>query len=342
MKKIGIFCVGTGGHVLPAKNLILQLNDEGVSLEKFIVVTDERGSQYLKDLDIKIYILDIYRSKIGIIGYVFNIYKVLKTILEVRSIIKKDGIKINFSTGSYIAPIASFLSFTSGIQYFGQEQNIYAGLGNKITSLLPAVIFTSYPHTKNIYKKKTIYVGPVVNKDIIKINNINNKGALTIGVQGGSQGSEEINNYIYKFLSTKKITNVNFLHITGKEKADDNLKLENYKQFEFIENMNEYYRKINFQISRSGGGALEAAFLGIPQMLIPFKHGTTSSHQNLNAQYLSNLGAAIIVNSYNEFEKNLLDIISNYEVNQKVKSNKINIQIGNSEITKYLKEALSE
>jgi len=207
---------------------------------------------------------------------------------------------------------------------------------------LPAVIFTSYPHTKNIYKKKTIYVGPVVNKDIIKINNINNKGALTIGVQGGSQGSEEINNYIYKFLSTKKITNVNFLHITGKEKADDNLKLENYKQFEFIENMNEYYRKINFQISRSGGGALEAAFLGIPQMLIPFKHGTTSSHQNLNAQYLSNLGAGIIVNSYNEFEKNLLDIISNYEVNQKVKSNKINIQIGNSEITKYLKEALSE
>ena len=52
MKKIGIFCVGTGGHVLPAKNLILQLNEEGVSLEKFIVVTDERGSQYLKDLDI--------------------------------------------------------------------------------------------------------------------------------------------------------------------------------------------------------------------------------------------------------------------------------------------------
>ena len=104
MKKIGIFCVGTGGHVLPAKNLILQLNEEGVSLEKFIVVTDERGSQYLKDLDIKIYILDIYRSKIGIIGYVFNIYKVLKTILEVWSILKKERIKINFSTGSYIAP----------------------------------------------------------------------------------------------------------------------------------------------------------------------------------------------------------------------------------------------
>ena len=55
MKKIGIFCVGTGGHVLPAKNLILELNDKGVNLENFFVVTDERGSEYLKGLDIKIY-----------------------------------------------------------------------------------------------------------------------------------------------------------------------------------------------------------------------------------------------------------------------------------------------
>ena len=36
-EKKGIFCVGTGGHVLPAKNLIMQLNDEGIDLDKFII-----------------------------------------------------------------------------------------------------------------------------------------------------------------------------------------------------------------------------------------------------------------------------------------------------------------
>ena len=112
MKKIGIFCVGTGGHVLPAKNLITQLNDEGIDLDKFIIITDERGSQYLKNLDIKIYILDIYRSKIGLFGYVLNIYSVMKTLLEIRTIIKKEEIKISLSTGSYIAPIASLLSLS--------------------------------------------------------------------------------------------------------------------------------------------------------------------------------------------------------------------------------------
>ena len=342
MKKIGIFCVGTGGHVLPAKNLITQLNDEGIGLDKFIIVTDERGSKYLKNMDIKIHVLDIYRSKIGLFGYVLNIYRVIKTFLEIRTIIKKEEIKISLSTGSYIAPIASLLSFIFRIKYFGQEQNIYAGLGNKVTSFLPGIIFTSYPETKNIKTKKTIYVGPVINKDIVKINKTNNIDFLTIGVQGGSQGSEEINRYLYKFLNENKTKKVNFLHITGKDKLDNNLKFKNYSQFDFIENMSEYYKKINIQISRAGGGALEAAYLGIPQVLIPFKHGTTSSHQHLNAQYLDNLGAAIVVNSYNEFENILLNVINDYEGIKREMFNNVNIQIGNNEITRYLKEAFNE
>ena len=154
-----------------------------------------------------------------------NIYRVIKTLLEIRTIIKKEEIKISLSTGSYIAPIASLLSFTFRIKYYGQEQNIYAGLGNKVTSFLPGVIFTSYPETKNIKKKKTIYVGPIINKDIVKINKTNNAEFLTIGVQGGSQGSEQINSYLYKFLNENNTIKVNFLHITGKDKLDNNSRL---------------------------------------------------------------------------------------------------------------------
>ena len=106
--------------------------------------------------------------------------------------------------------------------------------------------------------------------------------------------------------------------------------------------MSEYYGKINLQISRSGGGALEAAYLGIPQVLIPFKHGTTSSHQHLNAQYLDNLGVAIVVSSYIEFENILLNVIKDYEVKKREMFNNVNIQIGNNEIISYLKEAFDE
>ena len=341
MKKIAIFCVGTGGHVLPAKNIIMQLHDEGIELKDFIVITDKRGYEYLEDLSIKIYIQEIYRSKIGIIGYLLNFHKLLNTLIKTRSIIKKEKVKIILSTGSYISPIASLLSFTLGIKYFGQEQNIYAGLGNKLSCLLPGIIFTSYPETKNLLKNKGTYVGPVINKDIIKKEK-ENRNLLTIGIQGGSQGSNEINHYVYKFLNKNNIDNVSFIHITGKDKSNDILNVKNYIQHEFVENMNSYYSKIDLQISRSGGGALEAAYLGIPQILIPFKHGTTSSHQILNAEYLENLGVAIIVNSYSEFEKNLLDFINNIKDSEIEIFNTLDIQIGNINISRYLKEAFNE
>ena len=341
MKKIGIFCVGTGGHVLPAKNIILQLNKEGVSFDEFIVVTDKRGSQYLEDLKIKIYIQDIYRSKIGFIGYIINIHKYLNSFLRIRSIVKKENVKLIFSTGSYIAPIASFLSFTLRIKYFGQEQNIYAGLGNKVSSFFPGLIFTSYPKTKNILKRKIMYVGPVINKNIIK-NNLQVKDMLTIGIQGGSQGSEEVNKYLYKFISENDVDNIKFIHITGIKKSIKNMDTKNYEKYDFIEDMSKYYSKINIQISRSGGGALEAAYLNIPQILLPFKHGTTSSHQLLNAQYLEELGVALIVKTYDEFESKLIDIINKNENNIKDNFIRADIQIGNFKISEYLKKALNE
>ena len=55
--------------------------------------------------------------------------------------------------------------------------------------------------------------------------------------------------------------------------------------------MQSYYNKINLQASRSGGGVLEVAYLNIKQFLVPYKYGTTSSHQRLNAEYLEGINA---------------------------------------------------
>ena len=38
MKKIAVFSVGSGGHVLPAKNIINELIDHGVSIDRFIFI----------------------------------------------------------------------------------------------------------------------------------------------------------------------------------------------------------------------------------------------------------------------------------------------------------------
>ena len=87
---IVFFCVGTGGHVLPVINLIDDLRQRGIEKRKIEVVTDKRGSQYFKDRDIDVHSIDIYRSKTGMVGYMLNMLKIIKSI---RIIEKKNRFK---------------------------------------------------------------------------------------------------------------------------------------------------------------------------------------------------------------------------------------------------------
>ena len=64
--KIMFFCVGTGGHVLPVKNIIDELLNSGISKNQIEIVTDNRGSKFLQEVDVKCYTADVYLSLIHI------------------------------------------------------------------------------------------------------------------------------------------------------------------------------------------------------------------------------------------------------------------------------------
>tara|TARA_Y100000768_G_scaffold279585_1_gene214771 strand:- start:17 stop:1033 length:1017 start_codon:yes stop_codon:yes gene_type:complete len=326
------FCVGTGGHVLPVKNIIDELLDSGISKNQIEVVTDNRGSKFLQEVDVKCYTADVYRSDIGKLGYLINITKIFKTISNINKQMDFKNTKLIFTTGSYIAPIAAYLSFRNKIKLFVQEQNIYTGLGNKIASYFESTVFASYPDTKNVNQNNVEFVGPVIYKNIKKSKKDNKK--IVIGVQGGSQGSNEINNFIYEYLENHKLKKVKILHIVGPSNIDKSKNFNNYEQLEYVDNMNDFYQQIDIQISRSGGGILEALYLNIPLILIPYKLGTTSSHQEMNAKFLVDNEYAIICNNYLEVEKELLLIdnentgwLEKYKVNKTIKSgNKVIIK----------------
>ena len=329
--KIMFFCVGTGGHVLPVKNIIDELLNSGISKNQIEIVTDNRGSKFLQEVDVKCYTTDVYRSDIGKFGYLTNLTKIFKTISNINRNMDFKNTKIIFTTGSYIAPIAAYLSWRKKIKLFVQEQNIYTGLGNKIASYFKSTVFASYPDTKNVNQKNVEFVGPVIDKKIKKsIKDINEN--IVIGVQGGSQGSNEINNFVYKYLENHKLIKVKILHIVGPSNIDKSKNFNNYEQLEYVDNMNDFYQQIDVQISRAGGGILEALYLNIPLILIPYKLGTTSSHQQMNAKFLVDNEYAIICNNYTDVEKEILlidnentDWLDKYKVNNTIESGNISI-----------------
>ena len=335
-KKICFFCVGTGGHVLPVKNLIKELEKLGTNLQDIIVVSDDRGEKYLENLNINIYITKAYSSQNGILGYLLNFPKLIRSIKEIRKFLRNKNISVVFTTGAYIAPIAAVISVLLNAKFYIQEQNIYAGLGNKVSAIIAKSIFSSFEGTKNINEKKLIYTGPIVNTSLTREDILLHK-KQTIGFIGGSQGSEQINQYVDEFMKSKLHIDFNIVHVSGKNKTNLEIDSNNYEIFDFIEVMDDFYKKIDILVGRAGGGSLEAAYLGIPQILIPYKHGTTSSHQSLNAQYLENKGFGLIVNTFEELTIKINEISEGFKTG---KSNLPNIPIGNLSISKELYEQI--
>ena len=336
-KRICFFCVGTGGHVLPVRNLIKELKKLGTNSEDIFVICDSRGKQYLDNLDIIIHTPEIFVSKNGKVGYIFNIFTISRSIREISKILKDQNISVVLTTGSYIAPVAAIVSKILKAKFFIQEQNIYAGLGNKVSAIFAKTIFTSFEDTQNINKSKLKHTGPVVNTTLGR-KYIEPLGVQTIGFVGGSQGSEEINKYAEQFLNSEASSGFKLLHITGKAKNITKLELQNYKSYEFLNDMDDFYKNIDILVGRAGGGSLEAAYLGIPQIVIPYKHGTTSSHQDLNARYLEKKKFGFKVNSFDE----LLNKVS--EISVKIKSNNLDIPeivIGNQSIAEEIYEYIN-
>ncbi len=330
MSKAVFFCVGTGGHVLPVINIIKTISNKGINKSDMLVITDKRGEQYFSDGSVEIITYPFVSSTKGIFGYFLKMFKIVLSVFVIFKKLRNLNISFIFTTGAYIAPVAAVLSMMLRTKFYIQEQNVFAGLGNKISAVFADIVFTSFPNTKNISQKKINFSGPVLNLDVKKIKK-NANSNLTVGFQGGSQGSKEINDLAIKFANDPTYEKIEIVHIVGKSHNVPKIDRANYVSYGFIDNMENYYSSIDIQVSRAGGGILEAAFLNIPQLLVPYKHGTTSQHQILNAQFLENNGAAKIITSYEE-----LKTILNSYLDDELYKLEFNIKAGNDHIGKVL------
>ena len=330
MSKAVFFCVGTGGHVLPVLNIVKTISKKGINKSNILIVTDERGEQYFTDSSLEIITYPFVSSTKGIFGYFIKMFTIAISVFAIYKRLRKLNINFIFTTGAYIAPVAAVLSMLLRTKFYIQEQNIFAGLGNKVSAFCADSVFTSFPNTENISQKKVDFSGPVLNLDVEKIKK-NENSNLTIGFQGGSQGSKEINDLAIKFAKDPTYEKIEVIHIIGKSNQVPITNRENYVSYSFIDNMDNYYSSIDIQVSRAGGGILEAAFLNIPQLLLPYKHGTTSQHQLLNAKFLEEKGAAKIITSYEELKTML-----NPYLDGEFSKLEFNIKAGNDHIGKVL------
>jgi len=320
-KKIIFSTGGTGGHILPAINLMKHFFDSGYQV---LLVTDVRGSKFLKNYSqFRSYILktDTPTNK-NIIKKIFSFFTIFFSILNSIIILKKEKPSLIFGFGGYVSFPISFASKFFNCPLIIYENNIVLGRTNKYLSSFSKKILVAKEITSNLpekHKKKIFQVGSILEKKIINYSftekNID-KNFFSILVLGGSQGAKVFGTIIppvIKMIKERGYTIEINQQCVGsqKELLKDFYEKNNIKNyvFEFETNIIKLISSSDLAITRSGASTTaELVHTLTPFIAIPLPH-SIDNHQYLNAKYYKDRGCCWLLDEDNLNTDNLFELI---------------------------------
>lgn len=233
-------------------------------------------------------VLDIFKIIIGFWQAVFILIK-----LRPQAIV---------SAGGFVAVPVVWAGWLLGMPSVIHQQDVQAGLANKLCGLTAKKITICFPVTARYFKKnKTEIIGnPIRNnlraaaaldkEELLERLNLK-KDLPVVLVTGGGTGACALNQLIYD--SLKELTKFcQVAHLTGKNKAEADFAHENYSHYDFLVNIIPFIKAADMIITRAGMATLtEISYLKKPALVVPIPR----SHQEANANYFYERGAVEIL-----------------------------------------------
>ena len=296
--KVIIAVGGTGGHVFPGCNLGSHLIEKNYNVR---LITDKRGLRFLskfKNLNFSILPASPFIKK-NIFTLLLSFFVIIISVFKSIFFLTFNRPSIIFGMGGYASFPVCIAATILKIKFVIYENNLVLGKANKYLLPFAEKIFVSYKDLEGInekYKSKVLEIGNIIKKEIIDYSKKDTKQLiekLNILVLGGSQAAKVFANILPNiFLESKK----NGL-------PDQSEKLESYYEkaqiefetFNFIDNLEELFPKINLAITRSGSSVLaELTNACIPFISIPLPT-SADNHQLKNANYYQKKNFSFVI-----------------------------------------------
>ena len=330
---------GTGGHLFPAIAIGEEIKDRFPKAEIHFI-----GSDF--GLEAKVFpVKDLLHTLLPIRGLqrgfsfgsiLRNLilpYRILKSLLKVRTIFKEFKPTLVIGTGGYASALPLFMATLQkkSIPIVLQEQNSFAGITTRWFSKKANLICTAFETDNLISNNKLVITGNPIRNNIIsgdKTKALRFYGMdiekKTLFVFGGSQGSTVLNKSMENIIKKFDDQSIQTLWQTGDH---DYNKYKKYKSntikvVPFINDMAAAYALSDLVVCRSGALTLsEITTCGKPSILIPFA-AAAGNHQMKNAETLYQSGASILIEekdlNSNKLFKNINYLINNKNILRKM------------------------
>ncbi len=332
-KKIILAGGGTGGHIYPAIAIAAGLKEKLPDSNILFVGTD-RGleKELVKNAGFPLKTIRVkgFRRKLSFDTFV-SLKELAYGAIDSINIIKKEKPDIVIGTGGYVAGPVVFFASLMGVHSVIHEQNVAPGVTNRILSHFADRIAISFPDSKKYFPKgRTVLTGNPVRKEITRGDRLRalKKFGFSPNIPvvlcfGGSQGAARINDAMFYVIDAIKDTKrFQLIHITGKNQYEKIKRLLVNKGIypdrsghiivrPYIYEMQDAYAAADLVISRAGALSIsELNICGKPAILIPLPTAT-NHHQDINANFMEENGAAIIVSEEKLSGEKLLETIEN-------------------------------
>jgi UDP-N-acetylglucosamine--N-acetylmuramyl-(pentapeptide) pyrophosphoryl-undecaprenol N-acetylglucosamine transferase len=343
-KRIIISGGGTGGHIFPAIAIANALKKiEPLTEILFVGANGRMEMEKIPAAGYQIIGLDIrgFQRK-SVLKNLLLPYKMLKSVLKARSIIKTFKPHAAVGVGGYASGPLLYAASRMQVPYLIQEQNSYAGITNKWLAKNAKRVCVAFNGMDKFFpSQKIMLTGNPIRKEAVDIENKHTEAAESFSlspykkiilVTGGSLGAGTLNKSMLAGLEKIIAADIQLIWQTGKfyyksiTEQLANKQNNNIKVLEFLHRMDLAYAAADVIISRAGAGTIaELCMIKKPVILVPSPN-VAEDHQTKNAMALVEREAAIQVKD-SSAEQDLVNIILDL-LNNPVKCKELGQNIG--------------
>ncbi len=297
MFRLLIAASGTGGHIFPALSVAESLPQSWEI--SWLGVPNRLESQIVPG---KFHLTTISVNGLQSQGIrkFFDGCKLLFSTISVIRLIRKKKIQIVFTTGGYIAAPAIIGSKLCGIKVVLHESNAFPGKVTRFLGRFCNQVALGVPIAAEKLKGcQLIFTGTPVRRTFLEAKSLpdwvpNGFGPLIV-VIGGSQGAIGLNCMVREIIPWLLEHGCRVVHIIGKNETSSTVDNSKFVERVFVEDMPGLLQHADLAISRAGAGSLsELAVCNTPAILIPYP-AAADEHQDFNAAYAAQFGAALII-----------------------------------------------
>jgi UDP-N-acetylglucosamine--N-acetylmuramyl-(pentapeptide) pyrophosphoryl-undecaprenol N-acetylglucosamine transferase len=338
---------GTGGHIFPAiaiANAIKQLQPDVQIL--FVGAKGKMEMERVPQAGYDIKGIDIAGfNRSSLIKNLSLPFKLVKSFFQVRGIISQFKPDAVIGVGGYSSFPVLRLAQQKGIATFIHESNSFAGKSNMLLGKKATRVFVASEGMEKFFPagklqitgnpvRKSIVQSQVTRSEAIRFFGLD-ENKKTILVVGGSLGAKSINEAIVNHLRDLSTLGLQLIWQTGKNGADIYKQRgkapENVWVNDFIVEMDKAYAAADVVISRAGAMAVtELCVVKKPAVFVPYPFAA-EDHQTMNARYLVDKGAALMVKD-SEVNAKLFPVITQLAMEEE-KQDKLRENIAKLAIT---------